>query len=184
MRFVRPAVLVPILAAWLAAPAVAAADFRLSAGVDGSMLLAEYARETTVWEADPGMSANVLVGVGLPTRHVTIIPEASFGWAKFADPYGRDTLRVLAGLRVALPGEWEPSLFVHAGYGRSEGIDSDAVLQRSGLALDGGLALATHLDAHWALGAQLAYNGLLAETGSGTDLTHWLSLGLRVDTRW
>jgi hypothetical protein len=107
-----------------------------------------------------------------------VTPELALGYLRFADVYARDTLQILGGGRVALPGTLEPSLYLHLGWGKAHGVDVDAVLDRSGLTLEAGAGVDLRLGGRWILGVALAYNTLRAETGSGTDVAHWLSLGV------
>jgi hypothetical protein len=69
----------------------------------------------------------------------------------------------------------EPSVYLHAGWGTADGVDYDAVLHRDGLTLTAGLGADLRLVAGWSVGLQLGYNALVAETGSGTEVAHWIS---------
>jgi hypothetical protein len=155
----------------------AQAQIAVRAQVDGSIFLDEYARAETAWEADGGVGITGLVGYRLDLGLVVLTPEVGFNVCWFTDPYERDTVRVFGGGRLSLPWRVEPSTFVHLGWGTADGIDQDAVLHRDGLTLAAGLGADLRLVGGWSVGLQAGYNALWAETGSGTEATHWVSFG-------
>ncbi len=168
--------LVLALTFMLCAP-VAQAQVAVRAQVDGSLFLEQYNRAETVWEADGGVGVTGLVGYRFDLGAVALTPEVGFNYCWFSDPYERDTIRVFGGGRLSLPWWVEPSVHLHAGWGTANGVDHDAVLHRDGLTLASGLGADLRLRGGWSVGLQLGYNALVAETGSGTEVAHWLSFG-------
>jgi hypothetical protein len=166
------------LAAVSARPAEARADVHLSAELAGALLVSEYARETTRWEADPGLATSVTAGWELRSRTFAFVPEVAFGGGVFADPYGRRLVSLAGGARAAWGREFRLVVALHAGWGFEGGRDADAVLEHRGIALDGSLGFEVPFDAHWSMAAQLSYRVLLASTGSGTTPEHWPGAGV------
>lgn len=160
----------------LASPARAQLTARVQ--LDGSAFFDAYTRAERVWETDSGLGLGGLLGYRLRVGPVELTPEVGVGYYWFSDPYKRDTLRVVGGGRVALPLRVRPALYLHAGWARAEGVDYDAVLQRRGPTVDVGVGLDYPVTRWWVVGLQLGYNALIADTGSGREVAHWINAGV------
>lgn len=176
----RPVFIRAVVALFVSvAGADAAAGPIVSARLDGALMFEEYAREELVWETDTGYGVSGFVGYRLDLVGVAITPEVGASFARFTDDYERDAVRLFGGGALTLPWLIAPSVSAHAGWGRAEGVDDDAVLRRDGLTVDVGAGADISLAPGWSIGVHATYNTLLAETGSGTETGRWVTLGLR-----
>jgi len=161
-----------------ARPGVAHGDVHLSAEIAGSLLIAEYTRETERWEADPGLATALSAGWEWKAGLWSFVPEVGFGGGVFDDPYGRRVFSLAGGVRIEWGRAFRPYVLHHVGWGMEEGLDGDAALEHRGLAIDAALGLEVPFDEHWSMAAQLTYRVLLASTGSGTEPKHWPGAGI------
>ena len=164
-------------ALWSTYAARAEAQFAVRGELDAALLMDSDTDE----DPSVGMEVGGFLGYGLDLTVIAFVPEIGFTYGTFADTYERDLLRLLGGARLTLPGavlQW--SLVAHIGYGTSNGVDVDAVLDRSGLTFDVGGALDITLLPIVFFGAHLDYGALLASTGSGAQTAHILGAGLHV----
>lgn len=154
------------------------------AHLDGAVFFDQHVRAEPVWETAAGIGFTALLGYRFDLDRVALIPEAGAGYLWSNDRYSRKTVRVFGGGRLALPYRLEPSIVVHLGWGQASGTDDDAVLHRDGLSLATGLCLDLKLTFAWFVGVHLGYNALVAETGSGTETSHWISMGALTGIRF
>ena len=167
-----------VLAGLCARPSAAQADPRLSFEIAGALVVDEYAREVEQWEADPGLVTALAAGWEWRSGAWSFVPEVGFGSGVFTDPFGRRVFSIAGGARVLWGTAFRPYVAHHVGWGTEQGDEGDAMLSDRGLAIDAALGLDVPIDARWSMAAELSYRVLLAETGSGTEPTHWPSLGV------
>lgn len=126
----------------------------------------------------PAVDGAATVGYAIRGAQWFLVPEGRVGYLKVGDAYGRHLLRFGAGARLGWFGRVSPSLHLHAGYGRAEGRDGDAVVSRGGPTFEAAGAVDIAISRHLALGPRVGAGVMLASTGSGSELTPWFVGGV------
>ncbi|MBM4319983.1 MAG: hypothetical protein FJ125_08470 [Deltaproteobacteria bacterium] len=135
----------------------------------------------------PGL--DLRLGYTLPIPLISVTPELASSWVTLPDADEEESFpdhgirTVAGGLRLGLPGIVAPALFAHAGYGWEDGELDDMILSRSGLSLDGGIAVELTLLPIVSFGAYVAYQALRFDANRNDKewvWESWLKLGLEV----
>lgn len=142
------------------------------------MFIADYARAGVVTEVSPAFVADFAIGFGIDAGELLVVPEVGGEVGYLGDSYERLLVRAHGGARLATRDAPAFHVFMHGGYAQQSGVDSDALLHRSGFGMDAGAGLLWPVATHFAVGPRLTWATLQAGTGSGTDGTHWVVLGL------
>jgi hypothetical protein len=129
-----------------------------------------------------GSGFKVRVGDQIRFPFLRFTPEMGYAYVHLyaandlTSPFGWDTHRLFAGVRLGLGEIIVHTFYGHVGYGWRRTGDP-TVPSADGLAFDTGVALDLHLIPHFGFGAHVEY----AMIDSVPYTPHWLGIGLHAD---
>lgn len=154
----------------LALPAVAHAEQEIAIEPRGSFAMVK---------GDPqgGVGSAVDLGLSLDLEPIVVQPELRLvGEAYPGLPGG--ALAIMAGVRAGIAWKFEPSIFVHVGWGfvgNAASRDAD-VFTESGCVIDAGLSADYRVKRWLTVGGSLGYQGVV----NGDDAIHGVFAGPRL----
>lgn len=145
--------------AWVAWPSLehpvrpAAAEWKLGAEARGEVMCCFLRRPF----GGGGIEADL--GYSLDTYPILIVPEIALAGAAYAPEPVTGSFRAMAGMRVGITLEVEPSLYLRGGYA---GMFGRSVSEHGGT-FEGGLSVDKRLEREITVGGSLGYQGFFID---------------------